>query len=229
MDWIIERLNSVSAFFYDIYLEVYDWVWPFRKAAWFFYELHWLFWRLGEDCIRFNSWLSWADIRLEGILSLWEIYWFLEPYFTQGVSAWTWVTNAFMNVWNIIDDWWSSARYQVIGWIDEAVSGVRTLVDQTNTWLANLQSTVDNLAFDFPNVSEILAWFSNWTGNVLSIVNTWWTSTLTEVSALIDSAFIIRSDFWAGWQDWRDKVTEFFSDPEDWLYKAADRIIERFW
>ena len=80
-----------------------------------------------------------------------------------------------------------------------------------------------------PDITEIQAWFTDWTGNVTSVINTWWTSTMWEVQELINSAFIVRESLWSGWQDLRDKVTEFFTDPEDWLYKSVDRIIERFW
>ena len=67
------------------------------------------------------------------------------------------------------------------------------------------------------------------TGNILLVVNNWWRDRLLDVQGLINSAFVTRDSLWSGWQDLRDKVTEFFSDPEEWLYKAADRIIERFW
>ncbi|GAI36189.1 unnamed protein product, partial [marine sediment metagenome] len=80
-----------------------------------------------------------------------------------------------------------------------------------------------------PDLEDVTSWFTNWWGNTLSNIIAWGALTGTQIGSLVDSAFTLRDDFWAGWQDWRDKVTEFFTDPEDWLYKAADRIIERFW
>ena len=218
MDWIIQRLNDASDLFYDIYREVWDWVWPFWLAAEFFWELSWLFWRLAQDCIRFNSWLSWADIRLEGIFSLWEIWEYFEKWFNWGMWAWDWVADAFLNVWNIVDDWWSSTQSTVRAWIDEAKSYAASLVANLNLMLSSLQSAWDDFKGMIPTIDEVIYWWRNWPGNVLTIVSTWWTSTMGEVQGLIDSSFIEREPFWAGWQELKDKVAEFFTDPLEFLW-----------
>lgn len=229
MSWIIQRLNDASDFFYEIYREVMDWVYPFWLVADFFYELSWLFWRLAQDFYDFNELLdSWA-IKIGQILSYANIWSYFEWWFDRAEWAWSWVADAFSNVWDIADSWWSSTQDTVLAWIEEVKSYAESLVDEVNAWLAYLDSWVVEFRNRLPRIDEIDSWWRNWTGEVLSVVDTWWTSTMGEVQGLIDSAFIVREPFWAGWQDFRDQVAEFFSDPEDWLYKALDRIVERFW
>lgn len=229
MTWIMQRLGEISGFFYELYLDCYYAGWPLELLDTWFYAISRYFADLSWDFYDFNLWLDYAAGKITEILSYSDIWSYFGYWFDRAEWAWSWVTDAFWNVWNIVDDWWSSASWTVLAWIDEAVSGVRTLVDQANIWLANLQASWDDFKGRIPTIDQVIYWWSNWTGELLSVVNSWWTGTLLEVSALIDSAFIIRGDFWQGWQDWRDKVTEFFTDPEDWLYKSLDRIIERFW
>jgi len=52
---------------------------------------------------------------------------------------------------------------------------------------------------------------------VLSFVNTWWSGAVLQVQGLINTAFLERDSWWAGWQDWRDQVAEFFTNPLEFL------------
>ena len=66
------------------------------------------------------------------------------------------------------------------------------------------------------------AWDTFWTVTFPTLVSwawltTWWNSRLEDIQGLINSAFTIREGLWTGWQDWRDKVVEFFTDPLEWL------------
>jgi len=229
MTWIVNRLNYIGDFFYELYLDCYYAGWPLEVLDSWFYAICELFYNLAWDFHDFNLWLDYAAGKITEILSYSDMWSYFGYWFDRAEWAWSWVTDSFWNVWNIVDDWWSSTRYDVLAWIEDAVSGVRTLIDQANIWLASLQSAWDDFKGRIPTIDQLIYWWGNWSGNVLTTIDTWWTGTLLEVQGLIDSAFIIRSDFWSGWQDWRDKVTEFFTDPEDWLYKSLDRIIERFW
>ena len=229
MYWIVARLNDISGFFYDLYLDCYYVGWPLDVLGIWFYYLSDYFSSLAWDFYDFSSWVNDVAAKVTEILN-WSTIW---SYILSYVPNLTEISDWFYYWWDyvtqVVDNWWTSTSTTVLAWIDEAVSGVLTLVDQVNAWLASLQTTVNDIAGRLPSIDGVLAWWSNWTGNVLLIINTWWSSTMGEVQGLIDSAFIVRESFWAGWQDWRDQVTEFFTDPEDWLYKSLDRIIERFW
>lgn len=218
MDWIIQRLNDASDFLYDIYREVLEWVWPFWLAAEFFYELSWLFWRLAQDFYDFSQWVSNTQAKVSEILSYANISSYFQWWFDRAVWAWTWVADAFRNVWNIVDDWWSSTQSTVRAWIDEAKSYAAFLVANLNLMLSSLQSAWDDFKGMIPTIDEVIYWWHNWTGELLSVVNSWWSGAILEVQGLINSSFIEREPFWAGWQDMRDKVTEFFTDPLEFLW-----------
>lgn len=174
-------------------------------------------------------WVSDTTGRVATILSSTDIFFLLWTWLGYAQDAWDWVRDSFSNVWDIVDTWWSSTRDTVQAWIDEAKNLVLGLIANIQSQLAGLQSAWDDFKGMIPTLDEVIRWWHNWPGELLSVINSWWTSTMVEVQDLIDSAFVTREQFWSGWQDWRDKVTEFFTDPEEWLYKAADRIIERFW
>ncbi len=229
MNWIVDRLNDVSNFFYQLYLDCFYVGWPLEVIGYWFYYLSDTFSRLAWNFYDFSSWVTDVQVRVSEILDTWDIWTSFQWWFEAAENAWNWVSSAAWNIWYEVEDWWGTTQYTVQGWIDEARWYAYDLVAGVNTWLAELQSAWDDFKGRIPTIDQVIYWWSNWTGNVSSVINTWWTATMVEVQDLINSAFIIRSDFWAGWQDWRDKVTEFFTDPEDWLYKSADRIIERFW
>ena len=222
-------LGDARDWFYSAYEATWGWPWPFHLIQWPLYYLytafHYLTWYFSE----FDRWLEWAAGRIDAIISEIDIFDLFKWAFDAAWDAWTWVQSAPYYIWVEINRWWSSVWYDVVALFNQANDYAASLVAGVNTWLAQLQAALDDLAGRIPNLDEIVYWWGNWTGELLSVVNTWWSGTILEVQGLINSAFVEREPFWAGWQDWRDKVTEFFSDPEDWLYKAADRIIERFW
>lgn len=229
MTWIVEDLNSASDFLYSIYREVLDWPWPFWYAATFFYSLSRAFNWLAWDFADFADWVDDVADQVADTLGFSDIYLYFRTYFDAALDAWDWVRYAWSNVTGIIDAWWSSTRWTVQGWIDIATQGFDSLAaawsDFWNITWPQWTSKLDLLAAD---------WSTFWAVTFPTLVSfdwltTWWNSRVAEVQSLIDSGFTLREPFWAGWQDWRDKVTEFFTDPEDWLYKSFDRIIERFW
>lgn len=217
LNWIVEDLNTASDFFYDIYREVLGWVYPFWLAAEFFYSLSRVFNWLAWDFSDFAEWvysvvdalatiLSWTNIRslirgwlpdLEDVIDWWDRWW-------------VWVGQE-------IDDWWGYTKNIVQGWIDSATEGFSDLVVAWDTfwnitwpqWTGKL----DTLKAD---------WDIFWAVTFPTLVSftwltTWWTSTMVEVLNLIDTAFTLRESLWAGWQEIRAQVVEFFADPWEWL------------
>ncbi len=218
LNWIVDDLNSASEFFYSIYLEVLGWVWPFWLVAEFFYSLSQVFNWLAWDFADFAEWvydtvdqlgdiLSWSNIRslirgwlpdLEDVVDWWDRWW-------------VWVGQE-------IDDWWSSVRPTVQGWIDIATQGFSELVAAWDTfWNITWPELVNKL-------STLKAdWDTFWTTIFPSLVDftwlgIWWDSRVEDVLNLIDTAFVTRGQFWEGWQEIRDNVLEFFADPVEWLW-----------
>ena len=219
MNWIVQDLNHVSDFFYDIYIEVLDWVWPFWLAAEFFLDLSYGFNDLAWDFYDFAGWVSDVWDMVLDILS-WSAIRGLIRDWLDGIEGMVdWFQDWALRIGQEIEDWWLSTLATVQGWIDFATQGFDEMVAAwTDFWLTlwpDILSAVGTLqsywndfwANIYPNLVSF-AWLT-----------TWWTSTMGEVVSLIDTAFILRESLWAGWQDVRDAVFEFFTDPWAWLEK----------
>jgi len=208
IDRIATYTGYVADFFYEVYLEVLGWVWPFYKAADFFYELcywtnkvKWRFEDFSEDMDdivnQLGDILSWSNIRslirswlpdIDDLIDWWDRWW-------------VWVGEE-------IDEWWYSTRTTVQGWIDIGDQWLKGLIDDAEAWLVDLQAAWDNFrTITLPDLLD------------LSGLITWWNTTVSDVQALIDSAFTARESFWSGWLDVKDSVIEFFNDPLEWLWQ----------
>lgn len=226
---IVSWLTSVEGFFYDAYLEVRGWVYPFYYLSYPLYSLYYAFYYLASYFSSFNDWVDWAANEIGNILSYSNIYSYFKTYFDYASDAWYWVRDAVYYVSNIIDNWWDATWYDVRSWVYARIDDVEVLIANTESWLANLQADFTNFIDSLPNLNEILAWFTNWWSNILASIIAWGALTVTQISSLIDSAFIARDSFWAGWQEVKSDVVEFFTDPLQWLYDRAENFFDRFW
>ena len=196
MSLIIEALNSVSSWFYGLYLDCYYAGWPLSAIASWFYSLCTVFNNLAWQFYYFSVWVSDVASKVQNILTSEGVLGLLKWWFPWLEKAGEWLPSL-RNDWN---------NFWTITWPQ---------------WTTKLDTVKANWDYFWSITFPTLVSFT-W-------LTTWWSSRLTDIQNLINSAFLIRQSFWEGWQDWRGKVTEFFTDPEEWLYKAADRIIERFW
>jgi len=133
------------------------------------------------------------------------------------------------NVTSVITSWWSSTQYTVQGWISTAQSYLQGQITNLSTYFYYLQSAWDAFKGKIPSIDAIISWWSNWWGNTMANLDSWWDDRLLDISALIDSAFLSREPFWAGWLDWKDAVIEFVQDPWQWLYDRVEDLFDRFW
>jgi len=218
MNWLIQGCNDASSFFYSIYLEVLGWVYPFRYAAGFFYQLCLIFNDLAWDFYYFNQWVDDVAAKVGNILS-WSTIW---SYILSNVPNLTAIRDWFYSWWNnvlsAVNSWWASTQNTVTGWIASAQSYLQNQINSLNTWFTNLQAQINALIGNLPSFNEILSWFADWWSNVLGKIIAWGALPAQQIQSLIDSAFGQREPFWAGWQDIRDNVIEFFSDPLEWLW-----------
>ena len=229
MIWIIEELIAIQEFFYDAYQEVKDWVWPFYLLKYPLYGLYGSFYWLEDGFYDFYQWLLWAEERLEETFS-----W---PYIRSLISSWLygiesaleWFGNWAYWVREEINEWWQPILLYVLGYIDLAVEGLANLVTTWDyfwnvTWpglldeLVILKATWDNFwSVTFPTLVNF-----DW-------LNIWWNSRLQEVDTLISSWLTSFSPFWEGWQEVRQELGDFFTDPLQWAYDKLDEFFERFW
>jgi len=215
--FIVEKLNDIGYWLYGIYLDCWYAGWPLAQIAdWFYYlsdAAYSLAWKFSD----FFSWLLTEAQEWDKILSWPTIWSLIQSYLPNLEEIGDWFYDWTSNVRGEILNWWSWTTHVVEGWVTSALIEAKLYTDMLANSFWDLREAWDSFAGKIPTLDSLLAWWSNWTGELLAIVNNWWTSTLTEVEGLIDSSFILREDFWSGWQDSRDKVTEFFTDPFNWI------------
>ena len=229
MGWIIDKMSLTSGWFYSIYLTVEDWVWPFTLAADFFYEVSRVFQQMAIDFYTFSLWVDGIATRIVTILSWDNIKSLFKEWLPGLEEIRDWFYAWQLHVWQELTNWWRAQSTTVLGWIEEAKEELLTWTDWLHGQIIELREDLDNLLAQIPDVSEMATWFSNWWGNILPNLTWWWDEKLLDIQALFSSWTLELEPFWAGWQDIRDKVFEFFADPWEWLYNKFDDFIERFW
>ena len=205
--WIIDKLNDISDQFYQLYVDCFYQGFPLEIIGDWFYYLSILFNHLAWRFSDFSLWVSDISTKVANILDLHTINDYFWDYFYAAWAAYEWVKSAFTNILNTVDDWWDSTKVTVFGWISDAKQFLQAQINSVSLSLVTLQVSWNNfLTTTLPNLAF-----------------------LTEVDSLIKSWFTNYIPFWEGWQDWKDKVAEFFTDPEQWLYDKMDEWFERFW
>jgi len=215
---ITEKLEEIGDLFWEAYGEVKGWWSPFDALAIPLFYIAAGFYILSSRFADLDEWLSELAAEVAGALTLDSAYLYFKVYLVMAADAWDWVVNAPANIWNSIDNWWSSTRLSVLAWVDEAKSYAFSLYTGVNTWLAQLQSNWDSFVGKIPTIDGVISWWNNWTGNVLAAITSWWPGALLEVTGLINSAFLERESWWAGWSDFRNQVAAFFDDPLEFLW-----------
>lgn len=217
LDNIVEWLATARDWFYDAYQEVRGWVFPFYYLSTPLYGLYTVFYYLTYYFSYFNEWVTDTAGKVAAILSFPDIWSFFWYWFNAAENAWAWVVNAPSNILNTISAWWSSASLTIQTWISIATEGLTALrVAWSNFWTITFPQWTASLNSLWVKVdtffTETLPSLINWTA-----ITEWWGSKLKDVNDLIDTKLKEAEPFWAGWQDWRDKVIDFFTDPFEWL------------
>lgn len=214
MNSIVQFFNAALSFFYDLYLECFYSVYCPPFMARLLYYLSTLFADIANDfsslfsqmLTLFNQILSWDTIKsyiLGWLPNIDDVVW--------------WFANWWANVTSVITNWWSSTQYTVQSWIAIATEGLDALKIAWNDfwtitfpeWTAKLDLVRADLTHFFTYILPEL--FD------LAYAEQWWKSKFLDVTGAINTAFIEHTPFWEGWQDWRDAVTEFFTNPFDWI------------
>lgn len=229
MYWLRERIVDIAQLCLDAFFLISDWVWPFDALAEPFLGLYYRFIDFARDWLDFEDWVSDTVTRLGEILSTWDIWSYFQWWFVAAENAWNWVSGAINNVINIVDVWWSTASQVVLSWVEEAKLFAQELVSNVESWLNNLQTDWDNF--------WTLTW-PQWVGRLSVIETAWdnfWTitfptlATWSGVSALIDSTLTSWFPFYDELAALWGEISDFFSDPLQWVYNKMDEFIERFW
>jgi len=207
IDWIIEELWDIADWLHEAYYVARDWIYPFNLLKTPLYAIYGRFKWLAGDFEDFKEWLLWAGDLIEDILSWTNIKSLIKSWLYGIENAVSWFSSWAYWVRQEVANWWTGILPYIIDYIDSAVEG---LEDFATTWNNFWKFTLPNLVS--------FAWLT-----------TWWNSRILDVQSLINSAFTLRTSFWEGWQDVREEVVSFFSDPLQWTYDKLDEFFERFW
>lgn len=216
---IVSALNSVSSWFYNLYRDVYYYPVIGQVLATGFYWLAELFstlaWGFSSFFTSFNE--LWA--KAANILSWSSIWSYILIYVPNLTQIRDWFYYWWTNVTSAVSSWWSATQVTVLAWVQDAKNFASSLVAGVSSVVTQLQSAWDNFKGLIPTLDEIRLWWGNWTGNVLAAIDTWWTGKLVDIQGLINSAFLARQSFWAGWQEIRTSVLTFFQDPVEFIWQ----------
>lgn len=191
VSWFASFANTAAIWEYT----ASTWSWPLNTLYGFFIALSDIADGMFSGMLDFRTWLYALVDDLSEVFSWQSILDWLEDRVADinGVIAWidAWETN----VGYLVSKWWEHTGDTVKSWIATATQG---LADMIAAWDDFVTVTLPTL-FDLDYAEE------------------WWLDKLVSVGQLISSAFVDRADLWAGWTDFRARVSEFFSTPFTWL------------
>jgi len=226
---IVSRLNAVSSFFWAVEQEVSDWIYPFRLIGYFFYELSIAFNRLAWNFHDFAVWVYEISARAgQGLLwsTIWDLILAAIPNL-EDLRDWFYDWREWVD--QQIRSWWSVTQNTVWDWLRAYNDWVSVWLKWFDGLLADLRSSWDSFwVITWPAMlSDLGGLRSSWESfiaGVLPDLATW-----TGVGDLVESALRTWFPFYDDLVSLWSGIKEFFTDPEDWLYKSLDRIIERYW
>lgn len=229
IDSIFSLVWDIASWFYQLYYESQDIPIVGGALSSIFLAIYRVVWSLLTPIAHFSDWVNDVSLKVSSILSQADIFSLLRTWLTYAENAWGWIVNAWQNVTGIINTWWSSASQVVMVWVNDAKQYAASLVSGLSSIVLNLQTAWESFRGKIPSLDEVILWWGNWSGNVLVFINDWWAGRLLDIQGLISSSLKPWEDLFNFWGEFGKSIKLFFTDPEDWLYKAADRIIERFW
>ena len=207
IDGIAQWLAGAANRFYQAYIVVHSWVWPFYQLATPLLYLNTAFSKAAYYTSFLSEWADSAAMQLRGILNPLQIISYLQTWLTMAEQAYTWIWNSVTNVVGIVNNWWNSITPTVQAWINIAQQWLQQQINSLSTQFVSLQQSVAELLSELPSLDEILAWFSDWWARILSPLTSWWNERLKDLSP-----------FWEGWQDVKQDAITFLNDPLEWLW-----------
>ena len=199
MSWLGTLLSWWASFSNTAALWAYystGWVWPLNQLQGFFSSLSSITNGLYGAFFDFYYWVLGLENRISEIFTWRSIIDSLQYALNGLQSLIAWFNNWWGNVFNVVDYYWSVVSSQVHDWISTATQGLSGMLSAWNNFVTVILPGLFNLQY----------------------AESWWQSKLVGLGDLINSAFVARADLWSGWTTFRQQVSDFFTDPLEWLW-----------
>jgi len=228
-DKIFSLVWDIADWFYWIYAETDDWIYPFSLVAELFYNLYLTTFRLLTPIAQLGDWIDYMSIKIESVLT-WESLtsWLLELNSLLEPVV-NWYNSASSNIRAVVNSWWAGTSSIVQTWIENARQGIISLISQVEAQIIDLGSTwSDFWTLTWPEIISDLgglrsAWDEFITTTFPGLAT--WTGVNNLVESTLRSWLPFYNELVALWGELR----EFAVDPEAYLVKRLETMIERFW
>ena len=217
IDWIAELCFDIADWFEDAYFIVDSWISPFNNLAPPFAAVFQIFNSIGYYFAVFSGWVNAATAKLQDILSIDTIKYYLQTWIDYATIAYNWVVNSLLYITYTITDWWDATQDTVSAWIDTVKEWAAAQINDLAITLAPVITWFNNFQSHIPSLNQILQWFTNWWTNILYNITDWWKERLLDIKTLFNSWALDLAPFWEGWQEIRETVFNFLNNPLDWL------------
>lgn len=219
--WLTDQIFSlvwdISAWFYEAFQEVKDWVWPFHYLAPPLYYIHRAFFDMLTPIAQLGDWADEVTTEIGRILGMGEIALHFKYWLDRAAWSWDWIGDAWRYVWDMIDSWWSSTSSTVLAWIDQAVSNTVTLINQVEASLGDLRSSWSGFwTVTWPEMSTLVSNIRLDLAGFLTVTLpglATWTGVESFVNSQLTNWFPFYDELAAAWGE----IREFMINPWDWL------------
>jgi len=121
-----------------------------------------------------------------------------------------WLNELWNSLTNILDTWWDS----LAEWWNARIEDVKDLIAVAVQWV---NERIDDV---MTALDSIAVWWENFTTEVLPTL-----ASKFDITAAFDEFMLKWQDLFNTWEEFRDSIFDFFSNPFDWL---LDRFTDWF-
>lgn len=232
MDWLISVYSafaSLAVKCYQFATSLEGWGWPVNKLAPFFNAIGGIFQTIYNGLVSFYFWARNLDDRIKNFITTVDLWSLLSSPLSQLAQLWGWFLDRVNSIRGIVDQWWVARKWKLQEW-------VRTLVSGVSAAITDLQRLFNGLSVAWESFKvDLLSLIPSWTelrdfiNTQLNAIKDWFAVQRQAISGEIEANVKPIRDQVNKQSSWLDLIKAFINDPEDFLYKAVDRVIERFW
>jgi hypothetical protein len=216
-DWqeaILTGIFTVAGLFGNIADRVSGWITPFNWLASPFTWIHDRIFSLAVSVGKFFAWVRGvADVigGLQGWDDIWQLIISNLPWL-ENIGEW--FQSWYQHIADVFQDLWRSVTPMIKGWISTAVQSLEAIGEAWGNFWDNLWPQLTGW------VDELRAGWDHFIKVTLPSLPGW-----GDIGDFIDSRIDQLSGFWEGWQEIREQVFDFFSNPIEYLW---ERFIDWF-